>query len=213
LADRHIKLAKAQHQALEDPDLSFFLEGTPEFMAYVDDMLWAQAYAMTNRRLMMDAALTDLFSLAPGQEVARINCHHNFAQQEWHTVYENGRLTEGLVWVTRKGAIRAELGDMGVIPGSMATGSFIVRGKQNTHSYNSASHGAGRRMSRTQARKTLTTESLVESMRGIAWNGDAKGLLDEHRDAYKDLNTIMTAQDNLVAIVHSLKTVANYKGS
>ena len=205
LADRHIKLARAQEQALEDRDLAYFLEGTPEFRAYVEDMVWAQTYALENRELMLDAALNDLFAFAgAGNELGRINCHHNFAQREEH----DGRW----LWITRKGAIRAARGDMGVIPGSMGTRSYIVRGLGDTESYMSSSHGAGRRMSRGQAKRELTEESLVEAMRGTAWNQDAKGLLDEHPLAYKDIDQVMEAQKDLVEIVHTLRQVANYKG-
>ena len=205
LADRHIKLARAQEQALEDKDLAYFLEGTVEFNLYVSDMLWAQTYALENRELMMDAALADLFGVVgTGDEVRRINCHHNFAQREEH----KGRW----LWITRKGAIRAADGDMGVIPGSMGTRSYIVRGLGETESYMSSSHGAGRRMSRGQAKRELTEESLVEAMKGKAWNQDAKGLLDEHPLAYKDIDQVMEAQKDLVGIVHTLRQVANYKG-
>ena len=205
LADRHIKLAKAQEQALEDKDLAYFLEGTVEFNAYVSDMLWSQTYALENRELMLDAALTDLLAFVGiGREVGRINCHHNFAQQEEH----EGRW----LWITRKGAIRAAKGDMGVIPGSMGTRSYIVRGLGESESYMSSSHGAGRRMSRGRARRELTEESLVEAMKDKAWNQDAKALLDEHPDAYKDIDKVMEAQKDLVEIVHTLRQVANYKG-
>ena len=205
LADRHIKLARAQEQALEDKDLAYFLEGTVEFNSYVADMLWAQTYALENRELMLNAALADLFGfVGAGHELGRINCHHNFAQREEH----EGRL----LWITRKGAIRAANGDMGVIPGSMGTRSYIVRGLGETESYMSSSHGAGRRMSRGQAKRELTEESLVEAMKGKAWNQDAKGLLDEHPLAYKDIDQVMEAQKDLVEIVHTLRQVANYKG-
>ena len=205
LADRHIKLARAQEQALEDKDLAYFLEGTVEFNAYVADMLWAQSYALENRELMLNAALADLFALVgAGHELDRINCHHNFAQREEH----EGRW----LWITRKGAIRAANGDMGVIPGSMGTRSYIVRGLGEMESYMSSSHGAGRRMSRGQAKRELTEESLVEAMKGKAWNQDAKGLLDEHPLAYKDIDQVMEAQKDLVEIVHTLRQVANYKG-
>ena len=205
LADRHIKLARAQEQALEDKDLAYFMEGTVEFNAYVSDMLWAQSYALENRELMLNAALADLFAFAgTGRELGRINCHHNFAQREEH----EGRW----LWITRKGAIRAANGDMGVIPGSMGTRSYVVRGLGETESYMSSSHGAGRKMSRGQAKRELTEESLIEVMKGKAWNQDAKGLLDEHPLAYKDIDKVMEAQKDLVEIVHTLRQVANYKG-
>ena len=205
LANRHIKLAKAQNQALEDPDLAFFLEGTVEFSAYIGDMLWSQSYALANREMMMDVALGDLFSAVGfGREVSRINCHHNFAQEEEH----GGRR----LWITRKGAIQAASGMPGVIPGSMGTRSYIVEGLGEETSYKSASHGAGRRMSRGRAKRELTEDSLIAAMVGKAWNQDAKGLLDEHPLAYKDLERVMEDQRDLVRIVHTLSQVANYKG-
>ena len=206
LASRHITLAKAQEQGLEDPDLSCFLEGTPEFQAYIDDMLWAQAYALENRELLMDAALGSLFPfVGSGAEVGRINCHHNFAALETH----HGRL----MWVTRKGAIRAGKNQMGIIPGSMGARSFIVQGLGDPASYESCSHGAGRRMSRGRARRELTEESLVRAMVGRAWNrGDAHALLDEHPAAYKDIDRVMEAQRDLCIPIHTLRQVANYKG-
>ena len=206
LADRHIKLAKAQEQGLEDPDLAYFLDGTAEFGEYIADMLWAQSYALENRELMMEAALGDLFEfVGQGREKRRINCHHNFAAVEEHQGRE--------LWITRKGAIRAARGDFGVIPGSMGTCSYVVEGLGAADSYTSASHGAGRRMSRGQAKRELTQESLVEMMEGKAWNQDAKALLDEHPMAYKDIDEVMEDQRDLVRIVHTLHQVANYKGA
>jgi tRNA-splicing ligase RtcB len=117
------------------------------------------------------------------------------------------------MWITRKGAIDASEGRWGIIPGSMATGSFIVSGLGNPASYRSASHGAGRRLSRTAARKQLTEESLIEAMDGIAWNDDARSLLDEHPDAYKDIGEVMDNQSDLVKIEHRLETILNYKGT
>ncbi len=210
LAEGHIKrarqLAKQLHLALEDPDLAYFLDGTPDFAAYIGDMLWAQDYALQNRELMMDAALQDVFRyVGAGREERRINCHHNFAALEVH----GGRS----LWITRKGAIRARQGDLGVIPGSMGTCSYIVEGKGNPDSYCSSAHGAGRRMSRGQARRTLTVQSLQERMGGKAWNADRpEALLDEHPDAYKDIEQVMADQADLVSALHVLTQVANYKG-
>lgn len=190
---------------LPDPDLAYLVENTAEFSEYVQDMLWAQDYAAQNRRLMMDAALGALGS-AVGLVVEpeqMINCHHNYCQQEHH----HGKN----LWVTRKGAIRARSGDWGIIPGSMATGSFIVTGKGNAASYHSASHGAGRAMSRTQARKSLN--GLASQMEGITWNDDPQGLLDEHPAAYKDLDAVMARQSDLVDIRFRLMPILNYKGS
>ena len=207
LAQRHIKLAQEQEQALEDPDLSYFLNGTPAFESYVSDMLWAQAYALENREIMMDAALHALFNYVGwgGPVQHRINCHHNFAHLETH---EGRRL-----WVTRKGAIQALRGNYGVIPGSMGDRSFIVAGLSNPLSYNSCAHGAGRIMSRTQAKKTLTVESLEEAMEGKAWTQNSTALLDEHPKAYKPIETVMADQADLVEVQETLHQIANYKGS
>ncbi len=210
LATQHIRVAKDTIRlmkiALEDPDLAYFLEGSDEFNRYVGDMLWSQDYALANREFMMDAALKDVFALiGKGQEVSRINCHHNFAVREEH----DGRST----WITRKGAIRAQKGDLGIIPGSMGTKSYIVEGLGNPASYNSCAHGAGRRMSRKQAKRELSVESLVERMAGKAWNRDnPQALLDEHPDAYKDIDQVMEDQKDLVAISHTLHQIVNYKG-
>lgn len=216
LAQGHINLAKALEQELEDPDLAYFTEGTVAFQSYIADMLWAQDYALENREIMMDEALIRLFryvdyfhSKGPRaerpQEIQRINCHHNYAAREVH----NG--TE--MWITRKGAIRARVGDFGVIPGSMATGSYIVRGLGNPDSYESAAHGAGRKMSRNQARKNLSVESLAERMDGKAWNADyAHKLVDEHPEAYKSIEDVMAQQADLVEVVHHLTQIVNYKG-
>ena len=211
LASQHIKLARQLEQGQEDKDLNYFLEGTAEFRSYIADMLWAQSYAKQNRELMMDAALGDIETFlglrdSPRslREEQRINCHHNFAQREEHA----GRA----VWVTRKGAIQATTGQLGIIPGSMGTRSYIVRGLGNPDSYCSCSHGAGRRMSRGQAKRELTTESLTQAMAGKAWNQTADALLDEHPAAYKDIDAVMEAQKDLVAVEHALRQVLNYKG-
>jgi len=205
-------MAKALDQPLEDPDLAYFVQGTAEFRAYIDGMLWAQDYAMENRAAMMDAVssvLGRVMERATGHtgfvnDGDKIQCHHNYASRETH----HGRD----MWVTRKGAIDASQGRLGIIPGSMATGSFIVSGLGNPDSYRSASHGAGRRLSRRAARKQLTTETLNKRMAGIAWNDDAEGLLDEHPEAYKDLGEVMDNQRDLVRIEHRLETILNYKG-
>ena len=134
-----------------------------------------------------------------------MNCHHNFAQQEQH----DGKM----VWVTRKGAIEAHDGKLGIIPGSMGTMSYIVRGKGNPDSYFSSSHGAGRVMSRSQAKRELTVESLESRMAGKAWNSEKpEALLDEHPDAYKDVDQVMADQQDLTEAVHALHQVLNYKG-
>jgi tRNA-splicing ligase RtcB len=210
LASKHIAKAKAVAKAmfipLEDPDLAYFAQGTPEFTAYVDDMLWAQRYAMASRQRMADAANRSLLEVVGhGSVVRTVNCHHNFTQLEHH----GGRD----VWLTRKGAIKADTGDEGVIPGSMGTRSYIVKGRGNPASYNSCSHGAGRRMSRAKARKSLTVESLKAAMGDRTWNDDrAKALLDEHPDAYKSIDQVMADQGDLVEVQHTLRQVFNYKG-
>ena len=211
LAQRHIEAAKGVMRRyfieLEDPDLAYLVEGTPEFDAYISDMLWAQRYAMANREAMMDAALDQLFaSIGTGAELRRINCYHNYTEMEHHHGKE--------VWLTRKGAIRARKGDLGVVPGSMGTSSYIVAGLGSPASYNSCSHGAGRRLSRSQARRTLTVESLTEQMGARAWDRDkAERLLDEHPDSYKDIDRVMADQADLAAVVHTLRQVLNYKGA
>ncbi len=207
LATRHIGLARKQGQALEDRDLAYFLEGTTEFDEYLEDVLWAQGYALQNRELMMDAMLRELLKfVGAGREIDRINCHHNYTEQESHL--------DRTLWVTRKGAIRAETGDKGVIPGSMGTRSYIVEGLGNAASYNSSSHGAGRRMSRTQARKTISVDDLVSAMEDRAWQIDsASKLVDEAPMAYKDIDQVMEDQKDLTKILHTLHQIVNYKGT
>jgi tRNA-splicing ligase RtcB len=210
LATVHIvgakKLMKKQEMGLEDPDLAYFVQNTPEFTAYIEDMLWAQRYAMASRARMDKVLISSLFKVAgKGQRVRTINCHHNFTQQETHY----GKT----LWITRKGAIKADKGDEGVIPGSMGTQSYIVRGRGNPESYNSCSHGAGRRMSRTKAKKELSVASLTQAMTGRTWNADrAAALVDEHPEAYKSIDQVMADQKDLVEVQHTLRQIFNYKG-
>jgi tRNA-splicing ligase RtcB len=210
LAKLHIdvakRLAKQWFIPLEDPDLAYLVQGTPEFRAYVDDMHWAQDYALANRDRMMDEALRSLAELAPFAERRRVNCHHNFTAMEHH----HGRD----LWITRKGAIRARAGDEGVIPGSMGTRSYVVSGAGNPASFASCSHGAGRRMSRGDARRTYTSDDLAARMAGKVWNADrAAALVDEIPDSYKDIDEVMAAQADLVSVQHTLRQVFNYKGT
>ncbi|MBW3546532.1 MAG: RtcB family protein [Actinobacteria bacterium] len=211
LAQAHIakarKLAKDLELRLEDPDLAYFLEGTPEFAAYIGDMLWAQDYALANREQMMDNAMREVFAFFGfGRETRRINCHHNFTQREVHNGNE--------LWITRKGAIKAAVGDLGVIPGSMGTRSYIVAGKGNEASWTSCSHGAGRRHSRTKAKKLFTTADLAQQMQGKVWLADRAGaLVDEIPSAYKDIDQVMADQLDLVEVLHTLHQVLNYKGT
>ena len=211
LAQMHIStarhLAKDLELRLEDPDLAYFLEGTPEFEVYIADMLWAQDYARANRDVMMDSAMRELFAfLGFGRETQRINCHHNFTQRETHGGQE--------LWITRKGAIKADVGDLGVIPGSMGTRSYVVAGLGNEASWTSCSHGAGRRHSRTQAKKLFTTQDLADQMVGKVWLADrAHQLVDEIPSAYKDVDQVMADQADLVEVRHTLHQVLNYKGT
>jgi len=217
LAEQHVAIAqrlmKRWFVQLEDPNLAFLPEGTDEFGAYIRDMLWCQDYAMINRQRMMDAVINQLcrfVGLAGQDEIVAprgdwINCHHNFTQLEHH----HGRD----VWLTRKGAIRAGLHDRGVIPGSMGTRSYIVTGLGNPASFESCSHGAGRRMSRGQARRTLDVATLRAEMEGKAWNaGNAEALIDEDPRSYKDIDEVMAAQADLARIDHTLDQILNYKG-
>ena len=200
-------LMKAYFIDLTDPNLAYLVQGTPEFDQYIADMLWSQRYAFGSRQAMMTQAERSLFEVVGrGSVVETTNCHHNFTQQERH----HGRK----LWITRKGAIKAGVGDKGVIPGSMGTRSYIVEGLGNPASYNSCSHGAGRAMSRKAARTNLTVESLREAMGDREWNsGKAEALLDEHPSSYKDIEQVMADQADLVRPLHTLRQVFNYKGT
>lgn len=214
LATQHIEKAKGLMRQwfieLSDPDLAYLPQGTAEFDAYIADMLWAQKYAAANRQRMLAATLAALRGAWGDDELALdgepVNCYHNFTQLEHH----RGRN----LWITRKGAIQARSGGLGVIPGSMGTRSYVVRGLGSAASFESSSHGAGRRMSRTAARKRLSVSSLREQMADRAWNADqAEALLDEHPDAYKDIDQVMADQRDLVDVVATLRQVLNYKGA
>jgi tRNA-splicing ligase RtcB (3'-phosphate/5'-hydroxy nucleic acid ligase) len=211
LAMRHIAGAKRLMgralTGLPDPDLAWLVQGTPAFDAYIRDLTWAQAYAYASRQRMMTVARRVLADAVgrPVADVRTINNHHNYARREEH----DGRA----LWITRKGAISAREGELGVIPGSMGTGSFVVRGLGNPASYMSAAHGAGRRMSRGEARRRFTGADLEMAMEGRTWLlRDAAALVDEIPGAYKDLGQVMADQTDLVAIEHRLETLVNYKG-
>lgn len=216
LAQGHIKharrLAKNLQLKLEDPDLAYFLEGTDEFNHYIDDMLWAQDYAMANRQSMNMAFASSFFGfVGAGKVVDTINCHHNFTQREFFPS-DTGSLSA--TWVTRKGAIKADRGDRGVIPGSMGTKSYIVEGRGNHMSWNSCSHGAGRRMSRGEAKRTFTTDDLSKLMEGKVWlEAKAQSLLDEIPTSYKDIDQVMADQKDLVTVKHTLGQILNFKGA
>ena len=211
LAAHHIAVAtglmKAYFIELPDRDLAYLVQGTAEFDAYVADLLWAQAYAAANRAEMLRLVLAEFedFLGVEGAETSRVNCHHNFTQLEHH----RGRD----LWITRKGAIRADAGRLGIIPGSMGTRSYIVEGLGSAASYESCSHGAGRRLSRSAANRSLSVESLRDAMEGRAWNAaDADSLVDEHPLAYKDIDVVMEDQRDLVRPLHTLTQILNYKG-
>jgi len=209
LAEYHIDSAKGLMKkmfiSLPDPDLAYFGQGTPEFGAYLRDLHWAQDYALMNREVMMARALNQIgraLGIEPVAEVS-VNCHHNFAVMETHFGRE--------VLVTRKGAVRARKGDMGIIPGSMGTKSFIVRGKGEPESFESCSHGAGRRMSRSEARRRFGTEDLRRETEGVECRKDLE-VVDEIPSAYKPIEEVMANQSDLVEVVAELKQVLCVKG-
>jgi tRNA-splicing ligase RtcB len=190
---------------LPDRDLAWLNEGSKSFEQYVDAVHWAQDYAMANRREMMRAVLGALEPHLPKFRIdgEAINCHHNYVAREHHFGAD--------VLVTRKGAIRASFGDMGIIPGSMGAQSFIVRGKGNPESLCSCAHGAGRRMSRTEAKRRFTREDLERQTAGVECRKDG-GVIDEIPGAYKSIDEVMRNQSDLVDIVHTLKQVVCVKG-
>lgn len=192
---------------LPDEDLAYLPEGTEHFAEYVEAVEWAQAFAMTNRRLMMDAVVRAVGSV-PGipsfaVEAEAVNCHHNYVAREHH--YGKN------VFVTRKGAVRAREGDLGIIPGSMGTRSYIVRGKGNPESFHSCSHGAGRAMSRAEARRRFTVADHERATAGVECRKDID-VIDETPAAYKPIDAVMEAQKDLVDVVHTLRQVVCVKG-
>jgi tRNA-splicing ligase RtcB len=208
------EICKKRNIALPDRDLAHLNEGTEEFDHYLRDLQWAQKFAHLNRDEMMDRMLRELRQHVYGEtgpqgnaggelEVSRINCHHNFTQVERHFGQQ--------VWVTRKGAIEARQGMRGMIPGSMGTRSYIVTGLGNAQSFESAPHGAGRRMSRTKARAAYAMKDLEAAMAGIEFRR-SKVLLDEIPAAYKDIDRVMENARDLVRIDHTLRQIVNCKG-
>ena len=192
---------------LPDKDLAYFEEGAESFGDYVQAVSWSQRYALRNREVMMQScmrALARTKGIPPFQiDLEAINCHHNYVRQEHHFGAD--------VWVTRKGAVRAGEGEMGIIPGSMGVKSYIVRGKGNAESFQSCSHGAGRAMSRSAARRKFTTEDHVRATEGVECRKDG-GVIDETPGAYKSIDKVMEAQRDLVDIVHTLRQVVCVKG-
>jgi tRNA-splicing ligase RtcB len=195
---RHVK-------NLPDSDLAYLREGTTHFDDYVQAVHWAQRFAMTNRHLMMDAVIGAAKKQLPPFQLGEhaVNCHHNYVEKEHHFGKD--------VFVTRKGAVRAGMGDMGIIPGSMGAKSFIVRGKGNPESFMSCSHGAGRVMSRGEAKRRFSVEDHVKATEGIECKKDAS-VIDETPMAYKDIDKVMEAQSDLVEVVHQLRQVVCVKG-
>lgn len=192
---------------LPDKDLAFLAVGTQEFDDYISAVEWCQDYAMENRRVMMEEVIRNLrHHIAKPFELTTeaINCHHNYVERETHF----GRN----VWLTRKGAIRAREGDLGIIPGSMGQRSYIVSGLGNPDSYHSCSHGAGRRMGRKEARRQFTVADLQAQTAGVECRKD-DAVLDEIPGSYKDIDTVMANQADLVSIVHTLKQVLCVKGA
>ena len=190
---------------LPDRDLAYFPEGTPHFADYVEAVDWAQRYAMRNREEMLAIVLAALRRHLPPFEVTTeaVNCHHNYVAREHHFGAD--------VWVTRKGAIRAGKGELGIVPGSMGARSYIVRGLGNPDSFESSAHGAGRRMSRTQARQQFTAEDMVAQTQGVICRKDV-GVVDEIPGAYKDIDEVMANQRDLTEVLHTLKQVVCVKG-
>ena len=210
IGSHFIELAKEDMRRhvinLPDVDLAYLSEGTTHFGDYVEAVGWAQDFARTNRNLMLSATLRAMARTLGRPILATeqaINCHHNYVSREHHFGAD--------VLVTRKGAVRAREGELGIIPGSMGTRSYIVRGKGNAQSFHSCSHGAGRRMSRNQAKKTFTVADHAKAVAGVECRLDS-GVLDETPGAYKDVDAVMAAQADLVDVVHTLKQVLCVKG-
>ncbi len=208
LAERHMAVARdLPHNAdLPDRDLAVFLADTPQMRAYRHDLFWAQEYARRNREVMLALTCRALRESFAGVDVGfdePISCHHNYVAEE---------TIDGIdVLVTRKGAIRAGSGELGLIPGSMGTGSYVVRGLGAATSFQSASHGAGRRMSRNKAKQRYTRDDLAEQTAGVECRKDG-GVLDEIPGAYKDINEVIAAQTDLVEVVAFLRQVVCVKG-
>jgi tRNA-splicing ligase RtcB len=194
------------HVKLPNRDLAYLPEGTEYHDDYVEAVGWAQNYAQINRDIMLELTLNALsytigHTVYPDDQV--VNCHHNYVQKENHFGSN--------VFVTRKGAVRARTGDLGIIPGSMGARSYIVEGLGNPQSFNSCSHGAGRIMSRSQAKRTFTVEDHIAATEGVECRKD-EGVIDETPGSYKDIEAVMAAQSDLVKIKHTLKALICVKG-
>jgi tRNA-splicing ligase RtcB len=209
LAQKWIKVAQDQCRArwirLPDEDLAYLVEGDPEFAGYMEALQWAQRFAFLNREEMM-ARVVDQFRAwigAPVERVAEVNCHHNYTTKERHFGKD--------VWLSRKGAIDAHEGVLGLIPGSMGDLSYVVRGKGHRGALCSSPHGAGRNHSRAAARRLFDREDLDARMAGIAW-GESDAFLDEHPQAYKPIDVVMHDARDLVEVLHTLRQIVNVKG-
>ncbi|MDT5202615.1 MAG: hypothetical protein QOH34_4137 [Mycobacterium sp.] len=209
IAQRHIEIARALCKQwwidLPDPDLAYLVEGTDQFWSYMRDLRWAPKFALLNREEMMDRVIGcfEAWIGEPVVEADRINCHHNFTQQEVHFGKK--------VWVSRKGAIEASAGRPGLIPGSMGTASYVVAGLGDPLSLNSSPHGAGRNFSRSAARRQFTVEDLRTAMVGIEYR-DTDAFIDEIPAAYKDIDQVMADAADLVEVRHTLRQIVNVKG-
>jgi len=215
LAEKHIKVAQKLMDdmfiQLSDRDLAYLPSGWKEFDEYIYDLHWAQDFALLNREEMMDRVMTELSYTFYGEnghqkeiEIERINCHHNFTQMENHFGKN--------MWITRKGAIQMNTGQMGIIPGSMGTRSYIVEGLQNPLSYASAPHGAGRRFSRAEARRRFTMDDFDRELAGVVVKRSTE-FIDEIPSAYKNIDEVMENSKELVKVRHTLKQIINVKGN
>lgn len=209
IAVDHIKVAQEfctrNWIVLPDPDLAYLVEGTPEFDRYIRELRWAQHFALLNREEMIDRLISAFETWVGGtiEQSERVNCHHNYTEHERHYGKE--------VWLSRKGAIDATKGTLGLVPGSMGTRSYVVEGLGNPLSFNSSPHGAGREFSRSAARKHFTREQLEESMVGIEWS-HSDAFRDEIPGAYKNIDVVMEDAKDLVKIRHTLRQIINVKG-
>jgi len=209
IAQHHIKVAQGyaarNYIGLEDPDLAYLVEGTAEFDRYIAELRWAQHFALLNREEMMHrvVAQVELLTGVAVEVSEKVNCHHNYTAEERHWGKD--------VWLSRKGAIDASAGTLGLIPGSMGDKSYVVRGRGNSLSLNSSPHGAGRQYSRSAARRAFTHEQLREAMVGIEYR-DTDAFLDEIPGAYKPIDVVMDDAADLVEVVHTLRQIVNVKG-
>ena len=209
IAQHHIKVAQRQcaqrYIQLPDKDLAYLVEGDDEFWAYIRELNWAQSFAFENRAEMMDRVVWafESFMNGPVDRMMQVNCHHNYTEQE--------EVWGKKVWLSRKGAIDASMGRLGLIPGSMGTRSYVVVGKGSKLGLNSSPHGAGREYGRMAAKRSFSYEQLVATMEGIEWSG-SKEFIDEIPYAYKDIDVVMRDAEDLVEIKHTLRQIVNVKG-